>query len=31
MKYIANKIKSDAAEINSTIVNCNSNESNRGY
>lgn len=31
LKYIGNKIKKDALEINSCISNCNNNESKRGY
>lgn len=31
LEYIAKKLKSDANEINTTINNCNSNESRRGY
>ena len=31
LEYIAKKLKSDAAEINLTIADCNSNENRRGY
>lgn len=31
LKYIGDKIKSDASEINSCINDCNNNEAKRGY
>lgn len=31
LEYIAKKIKSDAADINMTVADCNNNEIRRGY